>query len=145
MKTSIKRLTVCAAMLAVAVGAGAREPYEPQRLNRKEAGFNCPVCDSPCINKMAMQQKLRQHRIQNKDGQPFRREGRSGAYNERWQENRRNISQQPRPQKPGRFDIDGDGELSHPERAARRAYRDAMERQREARLNVRPDPQPPVE
>ena len=58
MKTRIKTLTVCAAALAAATFAGAQNQPRQEKPNRKPAGFNCPVCDSPCINQSAFQRQL---------------------------------------------------------------------------------------
>ena len=149
MRTQIKALTLCAATLAAATVVGAQNQSGPERTNRKQAGFNCPVCDSPCINKAALQRKVRQRRLQNQDGSQFQRNAQSGTTNPRWQGGRERASQRPqqqaRRQEPGRFDIDGDGQLSHAEKAARRAYRDALNRQQDIEPNGRPAPQPPVE
>lgn len=149
MRTQIKALTLFAVTLAAVSGALAINQPGPERSNRKQAGFNCPVCDSPCINKAAMQRQLRQQRIQNQDGPRFQRNAQSGPANPRWQRDRQNTSQRPqqqaRQQESGRFDIDGDGRLSHAEKAARRAYRDAVDRNQGVQGNERPDPWSPAE
>ena len=149
MKTRIKTLTVCAAALAAATFAGAQNQPRQEKPNRKPAGFNCPVCDSPCINQSALQRQLRQRRLQNQDGPQFQRNARSDSPNPRWQAGRERAPQQPqqraRRQEPGRFDIDGDGQLSPAEKAARRAYRDALDRQQDVEPNGRPTPEPPIE
>ena len=148
MKTRIKTLTLCAATLAAAAVAGAQNQSGPERPNRKQAGFNCPVCDSPCINKTALQRQVRQHRLQNQDGPQFQRNARSDSPNPRWQGGRESASQRPqqqaRRQESGRFDIDGDGQMSPAEKAARKAYRDALDRQQGVHGNERPDPRPPL-
>jgi hypothetical protein len=146
MKTQTKTLTLCAAALTAAIVAGAHGRIGQEKPNRNQEGFNCPVCDSPCINKTALQRKIRQRRIQNEGSQPFQPYGRTGQTNmRRQQRDEQNTYRQPQRQKADRFDIDGDGELSPPERAARRAYRNAMDRERDIQPNGRPDPQPPVE
>ena len=148
MKTRIKTLTVCAAALAAATIAGAQNQPRQERPNRKPAGFNCPTCNSPCINKAALKQQVRQRRLQNQDGSQFQRNARSDSPNPRWQGGRESASQRPqqqaRRQESGRFDIDGDGQLSPAEKAARRAYRDAMDRNQGVQENERPDPRPPL-
>jgi hypothetical protein len=78
-----------------------------------------------------------------------RRNNRPGPNSRQWQGERKSapyrMEQGARRQEPGRFDIDGDGQLSQAEKAARRAYRDAMIQEREGQPNERPDPRPPVE
>jgi hypothetical protein len=149
MRTPIKVLTLCAAALAAAAIAGAQDRPEQARLNRKPAGFNCPVCDSPCINKAALQRQVRQRKMQNQNESQVRRDVQPGPPNRQWQGERKNAShrtgQRARQQGIGRFDFDGDGQLSHAEKAARRAYRDALDRQQSVEPNERPAPQPPAE
>jgi hypothetical protein len=149
MKTHIKTLTLCAVVLAGAIAVNAQYQNRQERPNRKQEGFNCPVCDSPCINKTALQQKLRQRRMQTRNDRPVQREGRYRHSNMRWQTDHQSTAQRPqqrsRWQEPGRFDLDGDGTLSYAEKAARRAYRNAAGKSRGDQPNERPDPQPPVE
>jgi len=149
MKKRIKTLSLCAVTLAAAAVAEAYNQPGQNKPKRQQAGFNCPVCESPCINKAALKQQVRQRRLQNQDGPQFQRNARSDSPNPRWQGGRERTSQRPqqqaRRQEPGRFDIDGDGQLSHAEKAARRAYRDATDRNQGVQGNERPDPRPPVE
>ena len=149
MKTRIKTLTLCAATLAAATIAGARNQPTQERPNRKPAGFNCPTCNSPCINKAAFQRQVRQRRIQHQYEPQFRGNIQPGPSNRQWQGNRESASHREG-QRPGqrgleRFDFDGDGQLSHAEKAARRAYRDALDRKQGVEPNERPAPRPPVE
>ena len=148
MKTRIKTLTVCAATLAAATIASAQNQPRQERPNRKPAGFNCPTCNSPCINQAALQRQVRQRRIQNQYEPQFRRDILPGPPNRQWQGNRKSASYREG-QRPGqkgleRFDFDGDGQLSPAEKAARRAYRDALDRQQSVEPNGRPS-RPPVE
>lgn len=149
MKTRIKTLTLCAATLVIATFAGAQNQPRQERPNRKPDGFNCPTCNSPCINKAALQQQVRQRRIQHQYEPQFRGNIQPGPPNRQWQGNRENASrregQRAGKKGIGRFDIDGDGQLSPAEKAARRAYRDALNRQQDVEPNGRPASQPPIE
>ena len=149
MRTQIKALTLCAVTLAAVTVADAYNQRGQERPKRKQAGFNCPVCDSPCINKAVAQRQLRQRRLQNQGGQQFQRNARSESPNPRQQGDRIRASQRPQQRAErkelGRFDIDGDGRLSNAEKTARRAYRNAMVRERDVEPDERPDPRPPVE
>lgn len=149
MKTQIKALTLCTLTVAVAAVAEAYNRPVQERPNREQAGFNCPVCDSPCINKAALQREVRQRRIHNQYAPQVRRDIQPGPPRRQWQKERESASHREgqRPHQKGleRFDFDGDGQLSQAEKAARRAYRDAMIQERKGQLNERPDPRPPVE
>ena len=148
MKTRIKTLTLCAATLVIATFAGAQNQPRQERPNRKPDGFNCPVCDSPCINKAALQRQVRQRRTQHQYEPQFRGNIQPGPPNRQRQGERESVSQRPRQrarqQEPGRFDFDGDGQLSPAEKAARRAYRDALDRQQDVEPNGRPASRPPL-
>ena len=148
MRTPIKALALCAATLAAATIASAQNQPRQEQPNRKPAGFNCPTCKSPCINKAALQRQVRQRRIQNQYEPQFRGNIQPGPPNRQWQGNRESASHREG-QRPGqkgleRFDFDGDGQLSHAEKAARRVYRDAMDRQQGVEPIGRPSPQPPL-
>lgn len=149
MRTQIKVLTLCAATLAAATGADARNQPRQERSNRKPAGFNCPVCYSPCINKASLQRQVHQRRFQKKGGPQGLRDFQAGPTAQSRQGAREGASQrlrqQARQREIRRFDFDGDGQLSHAEKAARRAYRDALDRRKGVQPNERPAPQPPIE
>ena len=146
MRTPIKVLALCTATLAAATVAGAQNQPRQERSNRKPAGFNCPTCNSPCINKAALQRQVRLRRMQSQNEPQFRGNIQPGPPNRQWQGNRQSAShrEEQRPGQKGleRFDFDGDGQLSPAEKAARRAYRDALDRQQGVEPNERPAPQP---
>ena len=144
-----KTCTIVVALLAGTALAGAQQPLRQERPNQRGGEFECPVCGSPCVSKAALQRQVRQRRAQNQGEPQFRGNIQPGPPNRQWQGDRERVSQrtgqQARQQGLGRFDIDGDGQLSHAEKAARRAYRDALNRQQGVESNGRPAPQPPVE
>ena len=149
MRTRITTLTLFAATLAAAVVAGAQNQPGPERPMRNQAGFECPVCGSPCVSKAVLQRQMRQRRMQHQDAQPFRQNDRVGAESKPWQQDRerqpQQLKQQARQQEREQFDFDEDGQLSYAERAARRAYRDALERTQDAQPSERPGPRQPVD
>jgi len=142
MRTRIKTLTLLAVTLATAVVAGAQNQQGPERPNRKQAGFDCPVCGSPCVSKAVIKRQMHQRRMQHQDAQQFRQNDRFGPGLTPWRQNReqqpQQLRRQARQQEPEQFDFDDDGQLSYAERAARRAYRDALERTPRAQPNERP-------
>jgi len=149
MRTRNITLTLFAVTLATAVVAGAQNEPGPARPNRGQAGFDCPVCGSPCVSRATLQRQIHQRRMQRQGVPQFQRNAQPGPEAGPWQQNRerqsQQIRQQARQQDIGRFDFDNDGQLSQAERAARRAYRDALDRTQDAQPDGRPAPQPPVE
>ena len=69
MNTPIKTLTILAAVTSVALAAGAQQQERNAQPDRRQAGFNCPTCGSPCISKA---QAVRMHRQVNAHQQQFR-------------------------------------------------------------------------
>jgi hypothetical protein len=141
--------TIVAALLAGTALAGAQQPPRQERPIQRHGEFGCPVCGSPCINKASLQRQLHQRRFQQQGARQFHGNNQPDPANRQWQGYRENASlrteQRGRQQGVGRFDFDGDGQLSSAERAARRAYRDALNQQQDVQPNARSSVQPPVE
>lgn len=127
MRTRIKTLAVFAVIASSVLVASAQEQNAPERPMHKAKEFKCPVCGSPCVSRFElMKQRQRMHarinraRAMRADRTP---EG---------QQPRPNQLQRNRQQRQMRFDIDGDGQLSPAERAARRAYVQALQQEQGA-------------
>lgn len=116
MKTRIKTLALFSILLAgvCSAGAQAQEPNSRQRPLKKLADFNCPVCGSPCVNKTVLRRQIHHRRLQNQERQRLNPE----------------RTEHMRQQARRRFDFDRDGQLSKPERAAMRAYRNTIRQER---------------
>ena len=140
MKTN-KTLTIVAVLLAGTALAGARQQPRQERPHRKPAGFNGPVCDSPCIDKASLQRQVRRQRLQTHYTPRLRRGVQSRLPVRQWRGDRKRMSHRPGPrarqQGFGRFDFDRDGQLSHAEKAARRAFRNALDRKQGIQPNER--------
>jgi hypothetical protein len=150
MRTRIKTLTLCAATLAATAVAGAHDQPRQERANRKPDGFQCSTCGSPCVSRAALQRKIRTRRLQHTEGRQFQANRPAQVRQQtaaRGPESQRPASRQFQrgKQQTMRFDIDGDGQFSNAEKAARRAYRNALDRKQGVQQNERPASRPPVE
>ena len=133
MKSQTKALMILAAAATLTMGARAQEQEQPAPMTEKPTEFKCPTCGSPCINKAEL---IRHNRInmRNKARQlpenaqaPALRQRinaqaqRQGAPDQAARAERIPAeARQAIKERAMKFDIDGDGELSQPERAAMR-------------------------
>ncbi|MBN2162152.1 MAG: hypothetical protein JXR25_12080 [Pontiellaceae bacterium] len=129
MKSQTKALMILAATATLTMGARADEQEQTGQPAEKPMEFKCPTCGSPCINKAEL---IRYQRI-NMSNNPRQRpeNAQPPALRQRVaaQAQRQEIPAQARipdqvrqamKERAMKFDIDGDGELSQPERAAMR-------------------------
>ena len=154
MKTKIKTATLFAVLIGATAIAGAQEAVEetvpPQKNSAlKQPAHQCPQAE---IKQQQIHQRKVVQRRQTAQNEQIRRlnrriirlEQRLDAIQERKQKTTQQQHKAARQQKPRqpqtaqaaqqkrtlKFDLDGDGELSVPERAARRAYRKALQQER---------------
>ncbi len=149
MNTKTATLAMLATISAVAFSANAQMQERNRQPIRQPAGFKCPVCGSPCISKAEITKQHRPRLQANARQQQFgpdrapqarRHQAAMGAgANEPAAKPLRN-----RQQRQLRFDINRDGTLSPAERAARKAYRDALAATDEAPRADRTQ-RPPIE
>jgi len=134
MKTQTRIMFILATITSVAIAAEAQVQERNQQPRPKPAGFNCPVCNSPCISKADVVRQRHQINARQRyhADRPALARQHQGAYN-RGQEPRRPDGM-PRAlkQKAMRFDFDGSGDLSTAERAALKAYRAELNKERSA-------------
>jgi hypothetical protein len=142
MNKPIKTLSILTAVAAVAVIADAQVKERNARPERKPAGFNCPVCNSPCISKADAMRQRRQIHAKRQAGmdRPAHARRNPGIHSRQRRPQPPEAAAQARKQKSMRFDFDGNGELSPAERAALKAYRAELKKER----GSGPVDQPPV-
>ncbi len=143
MKMRIKTLAVLTAIASSAMIAGAQEQMPKQQNGPKPTEFKCPVCGSPCVSKadIIKQSHKRMKARATKAGQS------DGAAmgNPRSAQGDQPFIREKLQKRAMRFDLDGDGQLSKAERAALRAYRTELRKERAGPPENRKGSQPPVE
>ena len=150
MNTRIKMIITVTSVAAISFAAHAQVQGRNARPERKQRGFNCPVCNSPCVSKAEIQQQQRQrlntaNKRRSGPNQPENARQRPRAGNRQQQAFSRDQRGPAGQQREMRFDLDGDGQLSNAERAARKAYVQARRSEQEDAPAGRSRPRPPVD
>jgi len=147
MKTGSKAMAVLAVVSSTVLIAGAQDRPQPVDPVRKPTTFKCPVCRSPCVSKDELIKQRRMLRARRNQAQAIQPRRTAQAHNPHAAPGpdepltAPDQMQRNRQQRGLRFDLDGNGQLSRAERAARRAYVRTLRRE----LGDLPGPRKPVE